>query len=144
MTTRQQDIWARIRPFFVSKRSFWWPHMTDDCNVFVQRCPICGKCKTPSNPPRAALRKHHAGFPMERVHLDVLGPFVKSALGNKYILVMVDQFTKWVDAAAIPEQSAETVALKFIDYMVSPQLSVLLTPFLAEFVIKKCSTRMTL
>ena len=102
------------------KRSFWWPHMTDDCNVFVQQCPICGKCKTPSNPPRAALRKHHAGFPMERVHLDVLGPFVKSALGNKYILVMVDQFTKWVDAAAIPEQSAETVALKFIDYMVSP------------------------
>ena len=103
-----------------TRRSFWWPHMSDDCTMHTKKCLICGKNKGTSNPPRAGLRKHHSGYPMERVHIDVLGPFPISKLGNKYILVMVDQFTKWVDCAAIPEQSAETVALKFFDYFMSP------------------------
>ena len=102
------------------KKSFYWYNMGEDIILYVRECDVCSRNKSPANPPRAALRKYHSGYPMERVHMDVLGPFVKSALGNKYILVMVDQFTKWVDCAAIPEQSAETVAIKFIDYFISP------------------------
>jgi hypothetical protein len=44
---------------------------------------------------------------MERVHLDILGPFNTSEDGNRYVLMMIDQFTKWVEMAAIPEQSAK-------------------------------------
>ena len=32
---------------------------------------------------------------------------------------MVDQFTKWVEAAPIPDQSAETVARTAVDYLFS-------------------------
>ena len=59
---------------------------------------------------KAGMKKHHAGSPMERVHIDILGPFIESASHNKYVLVMVDQYTKWVELAALPEQTAETVA----------------------------------
>jgi hypothetical protein len=51
---------------------------------------------------------------MERVHLDILGPFNTSEYGNRYVLMMIDQFTKWVEMAAIPEQSALTIAEKFV------------------------------
>ena len=102
------------------KKSFYWYNMGEDIILYVRECDVCSRNKSPANPPRAALRKYHSGYPMERAHMDVLGPFVKNALGNKYILVMVDQFTKWVDCAAKPEQSAETVAIKFIDYFISP------------------------
>ena len=40
---------------------------------------------------------------MEWVHMDMLGPFPPSEQGNKYILVMVDQFTKWVEIHALPD-----------------------------------------
>ena len=41
---------------------------------------------------------------------DITGPFPTSDSGSKYILVVQDQFSKWVEAYAIKDQSAETVA----------------------------------
>ena len=38
--------------------------------------------------------------------MDMLGPFPKSNQGNKYIMVMVDQFTKWVEIHALPDITA--------------------------------------
>jgi len=47
---------------------------------------------------------------MERVGIDIAGPFPESDCGNKYILVAMDYFTKWVEAYAIPNQEAATIA----------------------------------
>lgn len=47
---------------------------------------------------------------MERVHLDFLGPLPESASENTNILVMVDQFTKWVECVPLPSQTAEVTA----------------------------------
>ena len=47
---------------------------------------------------------------MERVHLDFLGPLPESTSGNSNILVMVDQFTKWVECVPLPSQTAEVTA----------------------------------
>lgn len=55
---------------------------------------------------------------MERVHLDILGPFITSDSGNNYVLMMVDQFTKWVEMAALPDQSAESVAENFLVHFI--------------------------
>ncbi|TNC93563.1 MAG: putative integrase core domain protein, partial [Rhodocyclaceae bacterium] len=45
----------------------------------------------------------------ERVHIDLVGPLANSK-GYRYILVMVDAFTKWVEAIPLRDKSAETVA----------------------------------
>ena len=52
---------------------------------------------------------------MECVHMDILGPFPPSQSGNHYILLMIDQFMKWVKIHAIPEQTAERTARIAID-----------------------------
>lgn len=55
---------------------------------------------------------------MDHLHLDVLGPFPISSSGNKYVLVIMDQFTRWVEAFPIPGQGAETTAKKLVkDFM---------------------------
>ena len=56
---------------------------------------------------------------MERVHLDILCPFNTSESGNRYILMMVDQFTKWVKMAVIPEQSTLLIAQKFVVHFIT-------------------------
>ena len=47
---------------------------------------------------------------MERVALDVMGPLPRTKRGNKYILVIGDYFSKWIEAYALPNQEAKTVA----------------------------------
>lgn len=94
---------------------FYWPLMSKDCSVYVKSCGVCNRSKKPNVKPRAALGSYHVGAPMERVHLDILGPFPKSSRGNQYVLMLVDQFTKWVECFPLPDQTAESVARTFLD-----------------------------
>ncbi len=54
---------------------------------------------------------------------DILGPLPESDAGNRYILVVGDYFTRWVEAYTIPNQEATTVARKLTNdffYRFSP------------------------
>ena len=54
---------------------------------------------------------------MERVAVDVLGPFPLTDLGNRYVIVAMDYFTKWPEAYAVPDQTASTTAGKLVTVM---------------------------
>ena len=47
---------------------------------------------------------------MERVSLDISGPWLVTQKGNRYVLVVVDHLTKLTEAWRIPDQEAKTVA----------------------------------
>ena len=44
------------------------------------------------------MQQYLVGTPMECLALDVLGPLPCTRLGNKYILIVADYFSKWVEA----------------------------------------------
>ena len=94
---------------------FYWPRMAQDCKLHVAACPQCNRSKKPSVRARAPLGSYHAGGPFERIHVDMLGPFPISKAGNKYVLMVIDQFTKWVEAFALPDQTTETIARALVD-----------------------------
>ncbi len=100
------------------KQSFMWMGMAKDVEVFVESCSICRVNKKRSRTPQAGLGDYQAGIRLERVHLDILGPFVESTQGNRYILMIVDQFTKWLTCVALPDQSAESISNAFFDNFV--------------------------
>lgn len=56
---------------------------------------------------------------MERLGVDIMGPFPETNGGNKYVLCAMDYFTKWPEAYALPDQEAETLAEALIEGMVS-------------------------
>ena len=49
-------------------------------------------------------------FKVGRVHLDFLGPLPETTQGNAHILIMVDQFSKWLECIPLPTQTAEQTA----------------------------------
>ena len=88
------------------KQRFIWHGMRQDVLNCVRTCQICNTNKKANKKARGPLGQFHAGAPLERVHIDILGPLVESRIGNKYILVLIDQFTKWVAFYALPNQNA--------------------------------------
>ena len=93
--------------------------MNEDIELFVKSCSVCNKNKRANVKPRARLGQYHAGSPLERVHIDILGPFTESNRGNQYVLMIVDQFTKWLECFPLPLQSAELTAKAVVDGFIS-------------------------
>ena len=58
---------------------------------------------------RAPMRTSHTDRPFQRVAADILELPVTSR-GNRYVLVVEDYFTKFVNLYAIPDQTATTVS----------------------------------
>ncbi len=56
---------------------------------------------------------------MDRIHIDILGQFPVSSSGNKYVLIIIDQFTQWVEAFPVPDQGAETTAKTLVYEFIS-------------------------
>ena len=56
-----------------------------------------------------------AGYPMQIIAVDIVGPFSPMQSGNNYVLMVSDYFTKWMEAFAIPNQEAVTVAEKLVE-----------------------------
>jgi hypothetical protein len=101
------------------KRNYIWHNMTTDIKLYVTTCAVCSKQKRPTVKPKAALGSYQAGAPMERIHIDILGPLTKSERGNKYVLLLVDQFSKWVEIHPLPEQKAEIIAQTVVEQVFS-------------------------
>ena len=43
--------------------------------------------------------------------MDLIGPLPKTARGNKYMVTLVDYFSKWSMATALQDKTAKRVAL---------------------------------
>ncbi|VDK40536.1 unnamed protein product [Taenia asiatica] len=98
-----------------SSKRYWWPSLTPDVFDFCRACITCSSFKKPHTTAMAPLQPMPTGFPGERVGIDIMGPLPLTKRGNRYILVMVDYFTKVAEAEAMQSQDAETVASTFFN-----------------------------
>ena len=79
--------------------------VTNGCLKCQQRKPTLQKAgKYAAKPPSS---------PWKTVAVDFAGPLITSSNGSKYILVFMDQFTKWVELVPTRDQLASTVVQAF-------------------------------
>ena len=103
------------RTLVLVRRAFYWYSQRRDVVSYVKSCAICIQTKSPSRKARAPMEAFQAGNPMERVHIDMIGPFPLSKDGNRYVLMVIDQFTRWVECLPLPDQAAITVAKVLVE-----------------------------
>jgi len=58
------------------------------------------------------------GEPWERLGIDVTGPHPTSSKGNRYILTVIDLFSKWVEIFPMWNPEATTVARLLMDRVI--------------------------
>ena len=59
---------------------------------------------------KSALRQTRMGYTMDKIGIDLMGPFVETENSYTYIVVMQDYFTEWVVAEGLPDKQSEALA----------------------------------
>ena len=94
----------------VAKRRIFWPGMRDDVRRWSGQCQECEVKKDflpQGDWAPMQITQDHCLAPLEKWSLDVIGPWPETETGEKYIFVIMDQFSKWVEAKAVPRTGAE-------------------------------------
>ncbi|CAB0043594.1 unnamed protein product [Trichogramma brassicae] len=87
---------------------YYWPSLHRDVTRYVKACQICQQCKVQQLLPAGLMGRRPFTKPWSVVAGDVMGPFPRTARGNEYILVFVDEFTRWVEVIPIRKANAQT------------------------------------
>ena len=105
---------GRDRTLDSIKRRFYWPRVREDIERWIKSCDTCAKVKPGPGRCKAALKQFKVNAIMQCVAVDIFGPLPISENGNQYIIVLGQYFSKWVEAWAVPNHTAQTVADKLV------------------------------
>jgi len=86
--------------------------------MWIKECHRCQLCRSQPLPKHTEENITPVEKPFTRVGLDIIGPLPPTKQGNNYIITLVDYFTKWVEAKAIPNMRSEEV-IKFLPEVIS-------------------------
>ncbi len=93
--------------------SYYWPGIWNDVRMWTKSCRKCQLCRPKPLPNNTEDNITPIERPFVRVGLDIVGPLPITKQGNSYIITLVDYFTKWVEAKAVPNMKTEEV-VKFL------------------------------
>ena len=84
-----------------------WQHMREHVRVFNKRCPICQKLNVHRVNINTQPFTTSMYGPQQRINIDTMGPFTADEAGNKYVISIVDTFSRWVEL--YPVQNVDAV-----------------------------------
>lgn len=83
------------------KDSYWFPDVKAKCEEHIRNCLKCISFSPGSGKSEGCLHPIPKGkIPFEIIHIDHLGPIDKNIASKKYILLVVDAFSKFVQLYA--------------------------------------------
>ena len=98
----------------ILRARYYWLTIENDCCVHVRKCHKCLTFTDNVNAPPIPLNVLTAPWPFSLWGIDVIGAIEpKASNGHRLILVAIDYFTKWVEAASYASVT-RNVVIKFI------------------------------
>ena len=90
---------------------YYWPQYYEDIRKYVESCDSCqrrGRSKANN-----LLHPIPVHSPFYQIGIDFVGPLPRTKRGKKYIIVAMDYLTKWPEARAVSEATADATS-KFL------------------------------
>jgi hypothetical protein len=92
------------------KNTYWFAKMKRFIQKYVGACIDCAYAKKSANTCEGLLHPiEKIGRPFHTLHMDHLGPFVRSKSGNTYLLNIVDAFTKFLFIKPVKNTKTQNV-----------------------------------
>eukprot|EP00245_Coleochaete_scutata_P000411 TRINITY_DN1051_c1_g1_i1.p1 TRINITY_DN1051_c1_g1~~TRINITY_DN1051_c1_g1_i1.p1 ORF type:complete len:1227 (+),score=252.29 TRINITY_DN1051_c1_g1_i1:430-3681(+) len=98
---------------------YWWRGMQQQVQELIARCVVCDRVRASFNSPSPQLQPLPIMGLGYRWSLDFAGPLPTTARHNRYVLVMVEHFSKWIELVALPDKTSRGAAQAFVDRVLS-------------------------
>ena len=95
-----------------------WPKMRRDILKWVSECISCKKGKITTHNKAAVHKFPTSTGKFHEVHIDLVGPLPPNQ-GFKYLLTMVDRYTRWCEAIPLEDMTTERVMDAFVFHWIS-------------------------
>ena len=97
-----------------------WRHMEKDVTNYIAQCPCCQKNRmTPFRGTVTKFTLSTTNRPMARLSIDTVGPFPADEEGNEYILVIIDNFSRYTTLWPTKDQTGAAAAKALLRHVSS-------------------------
>ena len=94
------------RTYHHLRTKYYWPQQWEAVYKHVQSCHECQQAKRNYQSKPAPLKPLKVTEVFHRWHVDILGPLTETEKKEKYVLVLIDSFSKWCEAYPLKSQSS--------------------------------------
>ena len=94
-----------------------WHGMRADVKRFIRECPCCQFMNVTALKASIAPFNVSAFYPMDRLNIDHVGPLPEDEDGNRYILVIIDVFSRFVELYPVKTTSAMDFAKCLVNHI---------------------------
>ena len=95
------------------RKSYYWSNMVNDIKRIISKCEQCQLNRPKAYPEPTKDIPSEVEGPFTHLGLDIVGPLEKASNNNRNILVIVDYYTKWIEAEATENVTSKDV-IKFL------------------------------
>ena len=111
---------GKNRLYQTLRERFYWPFMASDAEHHVATCRTCVQATGVRRKKQHKTRLFPPTGPLQDVAMDLLGPLPKTRLGNQYVLVITDRFSKLTRAIPMAKTTAPFIAAVFLNNWIMP------------------------
>jgi transposase InsO family protein len=94
----------------VLKQTYWWPGMETEVRLRINMCKPCAERKCGNMGLQPPAQQTVTGFPFEKIAIDITGPLPQTQNGYRYILGVIDYFSRYPMLIPLRNVDARTVA----------------------------------
>ena len=96
-----------------------WGSMRKDIFSYVNACQECQQLKYMNMPTATPMQLHEVFEPWHTIGIDLMGPFPTTSRQKRFLLVIVDYFTRWVELFAMRTTTSIDIAQILINEVFS-------------------------
>ena len=100
------------------KHRVHWMSIAKSVLKWYAKCPTFNRHKSIERN-KASLQPIYTGAPFEKVAIDIVSTMTRTVRSDRYILTVVDHFTKHVEAYPLPDQETTSITRVFLNEFVA-------------------------
>jgi hypothetical protein len=109
-----------LKTYIRVRERFYWKRIERSVRQYVRNCKSCQEVKHDNTLPRGNMQAiPYPSSPFELCGIDLVGRMPPTPRRNQFIIILIDFYSKYIEAAALKNTRSETIANFFVNQVIT-------------------------